>query len=84
MKCCLVGCYNEATINSSYCGYHAKQFKQEKKEHQYLRDQFAMHIMGGTCVDNQNNIQAWNVDKMAEWAYRAADAMLKARGGEER
>lgn len=41
-----------------------------------LRDRFAIAAMSATCNDND-----WiSADYMAEWCYKQADAMLKARG----
>ena len=39
-----------------------------------LRDYFAAKAMQGFCVDD------YSFDKAAEYAYKQADAMLKARG----
>lgn len=42
---------------------------------QYLRDQFAMAAMQA----NLTRTGDWDEDDLAECAYRAADAMMKAR-----
>ncbi|WP_287497513.1 hypothetical protein [Pandoraea sp. CB10b_02] len=45
-----------------------------------VRDYFAAKAMQGLAA----NPEAWDMtdEKVAEWAYNAADAMLKAREGE--
>lgn len=42
-----------------------------------LRDQFAMAAIQGFCA-NENQID-WEPEKMAEWAYKQADAMVAER-----
>lgn len=42
-----------------------------------LRDQFAMAAMQGFCA-NEMQID-WHPEKMAEWAYKQADAMIAER-----
>lgn len=42
-----------------------------------LRDQFAMAAIQGFCA-NENQID-WESEKMAEWAYKQADAMIAER-----
>ena len=45
-----------------------------------LRDYFAAKAMQGTLASVTED-QAWNFDLGAEWCYKVADAMLKAREG---
>ena len=46
-----------------------------------LRDYFAAAAMTGLCTDgpNQTDPTVWNMDLLAESAYRAADALLAVR-----
>lgn len=46
-----------------------------------LRDYFAAKAMGGFCVTNPDDgsVSNWDYYLLARAAYKAADAMLKAR-----
>lgn len=48
-----------------------------------LRDQFAMHIIGGFVSYEPDTVETWQeyIDDIAAQAYEIADAMLKARKG---
>mgnify|MGYP003665707728 FL=1 len=41
-----------------------------------LRDYFAGHALAGICADSSLDMTK---DKIAEWSYRMADAMIEAR-----
>lgn len=46
-----------------------------------LRDLFAMHALIGLTTTNEDSAspEIWDYDMLAECAYKAADAMIKAR-----
>jgi hypothetical protein len=47
-----------------------------------LRDYFAAGAMSAMLVQDAN-AHNWSNEKVAEWAYDTADAMLAARSGKE-
>lgn len=52
--------------------------KQAKKAAmEQLRDMFAAHAMEGNIASGET---CFDLEKLAEWSYAVADAMLKVRG----
>ncbi|MFZ6727386.1 hypothetical protein ACO0K2_17985 [Undibacterium sp. MH2W] len=74
---------NEASFydwnNDAHPGYileYALAEEEQKPQEKTLRDEFAMAALTGMLADSE---YAGNVDDYAHYAYKCADAMIKAR-----
>jgi hypothetical protein len=70
-----------STINDGGPAFPSDNFGQPSQIGMTLRDYFAGQALAGLCVPGPDDgtITAWDFDLIAPVAWKAADAMLKAR-----
>ena len=56
-----------------------REAKRDARRHEVLRDKFAGQAMQGIYASSFNDSRCPPFDKIAEWAYAMADAMLARR-----
>jgi hypothetical protein len=74
-----------STINDGGPAFPSDNFGQPSQIGMSLRAYFAGQALAGLCVPGLKDgpITAWEFDKIAPVAWKAADAMLAAREGKQ-